>query len=247
MKEVVHVPTIELAKEVLKVAKENGFKTPKYPVEYYFKVFGCKTCFRIEKNDFRAATKDFYENEGHKVITTEEFLNRYKPKFRPIAMKCSKEQFDAVKGKLVGAIIDDISSFESCSYLVNNYSNQTLVISNINGLTKSNYGRQVLEEYCEKTLLECCGIDVKDEVNELDQLRKENEELKQQLKELQDQPKVGDVCLFWDNGVNEYTLGLLREHSDDSYWSNNSYYHNCILYTDENLKKVIEQIKLNNK
>ena len=40
--------------------------------------------------------------------------------FIPIAMKCTQEQFDAVRPKLRGLKIEDIKSLTDCNYLVNN-------------------------------------------------------------------------------------------------------------------------------
>ena len=39
---------------------------------------------------------------------------------RAIAMKCNQEQWDGIKGKLVGLNINCITGFDTCKYLVNN-------------------------------------------------------------------------------------------------------------------------------
>lgn len=267
VKEVVHVPTIELAEEVLRVAKENGFKEPFFKSEHYLKTAGEELCFRFNEVYFSFASKYFYKKEGYTIITAEEFLNRYKPKFRPIAMRCNQEQFEAVKDKLAGCRMEDITEFESCSYLVNNYSNHILVITNTWAVNKSNHGRQVFEEWNEKTFLEYCGIEVKDEVNELEQLRKENENLKainenlnkesieyhneltllkEKLKAIEDTPKVGDVCLFWDEGdMTGFYVDILIKVMDDSnykYRIRNGAYANCIKATNENIQAKIKDM-----
>ena len=84
--------------------------------------------------------------------------------YTPIAMKCNKEQFEAIKPKLKKAcyIINTISDFKYDKYLVNDF-NWEKQISNIsfdsNKRVKNHYKR--IKQWDEKIFLEACGIETK--------------------------------------------------------------------------------------
>lgn len=80
---------------------------------------------------------------------------------KPIAMKCSEEQFNAIKPKLekTGLTIRSIDSFEEAPYLVNNLREQLGFISNTATSAKTRWLRTVFEEWDEQTFLEHCGIE----------------------------------------------------------------------------------------
>lgn len=99
-------------------------------------------------------TADAHEHEHElKPETIEET-------FRPIAMRCTQEQFDAIKPKLVHLKIICIDSFVTYGYLVNNLSDTPFFISNICETDKMSYKRKVYEEWNEKIFLKACGIEV---------------------------------------------------------------------------------------
>jgi len=83
-------------------------------------------------------------------------------KFTPIAMRCNKEQFKAIKPKfkstkwevLNGVMVD----FKIDAYLVNNYKKNKIV--NIHETCKENNGRTVYETWDEAIFLRACGIEV---------------------------------------------------------------------------------------
>jgi hypothetical protein len=80
---------------------------------------------------------------------------------KAIAMKCTQEQFDAVKDKLVGCTINSIDSFEEFEYLTNNYGNSPFkLISNISNLWKEDFEREVHETWNEEIFLNACGIEI---------------------------------------------------------------------------------------
>lgn len=76
---------------------------------------------------------------------------------RAIAMKCNQEQWDAVKGKLVGCEINEfnIDSFLQYKYLVNDYEEKEFNIGN----TMMHKKREVHETWNEQIFLEACGIE----------------------------------------------------------------------------------------
>ena len=244
-KEVVHVPTRELAEEVLRVAKENGLYEFTTSLDEMIRDSGFLLDISFESEIYCELSE--YQKNHCKIITAQEFLDRYKPKFRPIAMRCTQEQFDAVRSKLVGLKVRNLSAFGNCPYLVNNLEGEKGIISNILNLHKSRCNRQVFEEWNEKTFLEYCGIQVKDEVSELDQLRRENAELKQQLKAIEYQPKVGDVCLFWEPHCKWSVLGVLDRISinggNKGYYSEDIEYEYCVKATDENIQAKIKELQ----
>lgn len=74
-----------------------------------------------------------------------------------IAMKCTQEQFDAVKGKLVGCKIGNITSFFEHYYLVNNNCGEQNLINNIP--IPNRFSRKIHETWNEQIFLEACGIE----------------------------------------------------------------------------------------
>ncbi len=76
---------------------------------------------------------------------------------KPIAMKCTKEQFDAIKYKLVGCEIEFMGSFEIYEYLTNIYNGYS--VSNILENWKNSNNREVHETWNEEIFLNACGIE----------------------------------------------------------------------------------------
>lgn len=107
----------------------------------------------------------------HKGVTTDtlwddrkgyaKILTYKQPKFTPIAMRCSQEQFDAVRGKLkeAGIKISGVNNLEYLQYLVNDF-NYKKEVTNLSGDCK-HYKDNVHEIWNEKVFLEACGIVVK--------------------------------------------------------------------------------------
>lgn len=80
--------------------------------------------------------------------------------FTPIAMKCTQEQFEAIRPKLKGLIVRSISSFSASDYLVNNFAEERKIISNVMNHAKTDYNREVYEIWNEEIFLKACGIEV---------------------------------------------------------------------------------------
>lgn len=82
-----------------------------------------------------------------------------KTPFIPTAMRCTQEQFEAIKPKLIeqGCLVKDIGNFKKYCYLVNNISNSNGLISNIEIKDINNYGRNVYEEWDEEIFLRNLG------------------------------------------------------------------------------------------
>ena len=74
-------------------------------------------------------------------------------------MKCNQEQWDAIKGKLVGCRISDIEIFEQDYYLINNYASVRNSITNFWENEAKGNNRIVYETWNEKVFLEACGIE----------------------------------------------------------------------------------------
>lgn len=88
-----------------------------------------------------------------------------KKEFKPIAMKCNKEQFEAVKPKLKDynyEIVCAAHNFEKCEYLINNLGGYTGQISNVLNEDKRSYNRTVHETWNETIFLEACGIETEE-------------------------------------------------------------------------------------
>ena len=80
---------------------------------------------------------------------------------KPIAMKCSDEQFYQIKPILeeYGVDIKDIGLFRHYPYLVNNGSNALGIVSNMPTENRWMYGRAVFEEWDQDIFLQYCGIE----------------------------------------------------------------------------------------
>ena len=77
---------------------------------------------------------------------------------KPIAMKCSQENWEEIKPILEKHKLEYIGIFDFSiySYLVNNTDNKLGLISN--SIWKSVYNRTVFEEWNKEIFLEYCGI-----------------------------------------------------------------------------------------
>jgi hypothetical protein len=81
-----------------------------------------------------------------------------------IAMKCSQEQFDAIKGKLVGYKVEGIGSFEDYAYLVNYRFGEKNHITNYTEVAVMNDDADIFHKWNEKIFLNACGIETGIEV-----------------------------------------------------------------------------------
>lgn len=74
---------------------------------------------------------------------------------RKIAMRCTQEQWDAIKDKL--ADVELISNFKESSYLVNCYKHSK--ITNLLRSYSTFWTKEIYEEWNEQVFLEACGIE----------------------------------------------------------------------------------------
>ena len=83
-----------------------------------------------------------------------------KTQYKPIAMRCTQEQFDSIKDR-VGLPIASIRCFGIRPYLTNSHENRPLV-SNIQ---KEPYfcNRKIIETFNAEYFLDCCGREKPDE------------------------------------------------------------------------------------
>lgn len=92
-----------------------------------------------------------------------------------IAMRCTQEQFEAIKPKLKGLKIEDLSSFEDCPFLTNNLRGEKDLISNIGSHDAQSRGREYVEQWNEKVFLEACGIETTPTLEEVKEYFKDAE------------------------------------------------------------------------
>ena len=85
-----------------------------------------------------------------------------KKQFTPIAMKCNKEQFEAIKPKLKGIKIRCIYNFNKLNYLVNNEAGDPFVIYNTGKSGSKRYDREVHKTWNERIFLNACGIETEE-------------------------------------------------------------------------------------
>ena len=100
--------------------------------------------------------------------------------FKPIAMKCNQEQFDAIRPKLkkAGCKIDSSNGFETYPYLVNNKIGNKNNITNYCKSDANSYNRTVYKEWNEKLFLECCGIETTPTLEEVKEYFKDAKEVR---------------------------------------------------------------------
>lgn len=125
-----------------------------------------------------------------------------KTTYKPIAMRCTQDQFDSIKDR-IPLPIENISSFKDNHYLVNGYISGRIV-TNVYTLS-NNY--EIHEEFDGELFLDCCG-------GGLDANKTEaNEYLKEYLK---DNPncKYDDVMIAFANKK-------LKEYLKDKVWLQN--------------------------
>lgn len=154
------------------------------------KVLRCKKDFlKYGNSTYKALI--FYDNEwgGDCVrdkteITIEQLKQIIKPMgtFTPIAMKCTQEQFDAVKPKLTNCKIGYISDFVFLPYLVNNADNEPLRVYNLS-CRKNSFDRVIHETWNEEIFLKACGIEVETLQEKAIRLENELKEVNQQIED----------------------------------------------------------------
>lgn len=98
-----------------------------------------------------------------------------KKEFKPIAMKCNHENFNAIKPILISNNLDaKYNTFHDnygYSYLVNNLHGLSMRIGTVTEPYKTNNERTVFEEWNQDIFLEYCGISTKkiEESNQLNE------------------------------------------------------------------------------
>ncbi len=79
-----------------------------------------------------------------------------KTQYKPIAMRCTQQQFDSIKDE-INLPIEDIDNFNVHVYLTNFYG-KLEEVTNITNTCKTLYGvREVIEVFDAEYFLDCCG------------------------------------------------------------------------------------------
>lgn len=88
-----------------------------------------------------------------------------KTQYKPIAMRCTKEQFESIRDR-INLPIQNAHNFKDYRYLTNYFSSRNLV-SNINlahGIVGNGIvGREIIETFNADYFLDCCGREKPDE------------------------------------------------------------------------------------
>lgn len=169
--------------------------------------------------------------------------------FRPIAMRCTQEQFEEIKPKLKGVSIHSVN-FDiytrsgRSSYLTNNLSGKNYVVSNICEFVKREYNREVHEEWNEEVFLKACGIIPCTIQDRLANLENELKEVKALIEE-ENKPKKGDICKFWDDDKSIFIVGKLiyvAETGIYRYYIHGTAFKNYMKITDENFLSAFDNL-----
>lgn len=80
---------------------------------------------------------------------------------KPIAMRCTEEQFDAIRTKLekAGLTITEPTFRSSVRYLTNYYAKKLGIVSDVSKERALYDTNNLFEEWNEQTFLEYCGIE----------------------------------------------------------------------------------------
>jgi len=76
---------------------------------------------------------------------------------RPIAMKCTQEEFDSIKDRIETS---NIESFVKYPYICNFYYNKKELVTNTGIPCKLNESHEVYETFDANIFLEACGIEI---------------------------------------------------------------------------------------
>lgn len=128
---------------------------------------------------------------------------------RPIAMRCTPEQWEAIKPKLekVGVLITSIHDFKLFPYLSNDFAGTQYVfdeihIGNFDSIIPSLYnkGCEFHETWNEAIFLDACGIVEKTLDSYIQELKEfaAKEGISVDVLVNKPEPKAGDVCRVWD-------------------------------------------------
>ena len=118
---------------------------------------------------------------------------------KPIAMKCSQEQFNQIKPILEenGLKLERIDSFNHYSYLVNNTSDALGTVSNLDEDCKKVYNREVFEEWDQDIFLQYCGIETKQNKEDMNKVYERFYE-----RSIEDMMKIHSVaCDTWKHKI----------------------------------------------
>lgn len=161
------------------------------------------------KNDYWILSNEKYKQEVT-IEQLKEILQPMETKFTPTAMKCTQEQFEAIKPKLKGCEIKSIGNFNVCNYLVNNLNENGNVVSNISESLKWNHNRVVHEQWNEEIFLKACGIEVETLEQQLEKAIAEVERIEQEIEE--SKIKIGDwVISELNDCVFRYQYGRVKD------------------------------------
>lgn len=170
-------PSLEEVKEYFKDAE-----TVKDPISN--EVINLSDYHIYEKGRFKDTKNDIYINHKLKVYDRKclycsdagyaKILTYKKPSFRPIAMKCNQEQFDAVKWKLRDYRTGYIDNFNEYPYLTNYLQHGNQISNSTEFYAKNNTEKHELHEtWNEKVFLEACGIEIEEPKEETFVITKE--------------------------------------------------------------------------
>lgn len=144
------------------------------------------------------------------------FNDLFKTEFTPIAMKCTQEQFDAIRPKLKGVEVRNLSMFNVCNYLINNLYGDSNVISNVSESSRMNHNRVVHEEWNEEIFLKACRIGDETLEQQLEKAKAEVERLEKKIEN--NKIKFGDWVAYNDHVFkaiqDEYDLHYLNNSND---------------------------------
>ena len=151
--------------------------------------------------------------------------------FKPIAMKCTQEQFEAIKPKLKNCRVTDISGFYTHPYLINYRRKEEKNLTNYFKNTSDMYGLEVHEEWNEEIFLKACGIEVETLQQQLQKAESEVKRLKEAIED--SKIKVGDLVCYVS--VHDKKVMLFGYCEDIK---NNDIYIGSLNYRSNQCKKI---------
>lgn len=189
----------EQAKKLQEIAISQGFeweygdkKIEHLHVRSFIFGYGGKKVF--------ICSNSHYQDEH--ITKKAHFNELFVGKFTPIAMRCTQEQFEAIRPKLKGCALCFITDFNSYKYLINNAGGVKNVVTNISESGKSQFNRTVYEEWNEEIFLKACGIEIDTLEQQLERAKAEVERLEKLIKAKKELKRIQNLIDSLENETN---------------------------------------------
>lgn len=228
---VVHTPTLEELKKVVKVAKDVGYSVPDIDLDRIYQDDKENTCIFISKENWSIMSKSWYKSSDFKIISFKAFIDYYVIVPNIKIIKTDKDNWLEKNAVAIKSCADQITGASQAGEEL-----AKQLINSISHFSKVQYENKIKD--LEQKLA--------NEIKERTQLQKDFDNIVNECERLENLPKVGDTCIFWEKNCKEVTVGVLKEIRTDKHFpylsENKNDYTDCIKYSLENLESKIKEL-----